>query len=348
MRIGVIGRTAEHLCDGQTVKTRTLVSELRDHYPDSEIMVVQTYDFRRRPLRRLWELARCIRRCDVIFVLLSHNGRAVLFPILYRLNRFFGKPLLHDCIGGALDEHVRQSPRMRRYLSMFRINWVETLGLKLRLEALGVNNAAVMPNFKRLSPVPIDELRPWPGEPYRFCTFSRVIPEKGIGTAAEAVMAINRKTDRRAATLDVYGPVEPSFRGAFERLVHTSGGAVRYMGVAPPEDSVRILREFFMLLFPTTFAGEGFPGTLIDAFCAALPVIATDWHCNGEIIENGATGFLCDAAKPEDLRALMEFAMENPQRVHQMRENCLQAAEKYRADRVMQAVYDEIARIMEK
>lgn len=346
MKIGVIGRTAQHLCDGQTVKTRALVNELRDHYPDSEIVIAQTHDFRWRPLRRLWELVRCMQCCDVIFVLLSRNGRAALFPIIYALNRLFRKPLLHSCIGGALDEHLRQSPGMGGYLRMFRVNWVETQGLKRRLEELGANNVEVLPNFKRLSPVAIDELRAWNGEPYRFCTFSRVIPEKGIGAAAETVAEINRKHGRRVATLDVYGPVDPSYSNAFERLVRTSGGAVRYRGIANPDESARILRDYFMLLFPTTFAGEGFPGTLIDAFCAALPVIATDWHCNGEIIEDGKTGFLYDAAESKEPRALMELAMGDPARVHQMRANCLRAAERYRANVVMRTVCDEIEAIM--
>ena len=46
------------------------------------------------------------------------------------------------------------------------------------------------------------------------------------------------------------------------------------------------LKKYFALLFPTYFHGEGFAGCLIDAFFAGIPVIATDWLYNKDIINN--------------------------------------------------------------
>ncbi len=345
--IGVIGRVTEALCDGQTVKTRILVDELQARYPRCEIFVAHTHDFKRRPFKRLGQVLRCLHKSDVIFVLLSRNGRKVIFPLLYWLNRFYGKPLFHDVIGGVLDEDLSREPGLLKQLHMFRVNWVETEGLRSRLAALGLKNGAVLPNFKRLQIVPEAERTVKTDEVWRFCTFSRVTKSKGITVACEAVMEINRERGKQVATLDVYGPVEPPYDEELKRLLAVAGDAVRYMGVADYRESSRILKGYDMLLFPTWFEGEGFPGTLVDAFSAGLPVIATDWHCNGEIITHGQTGYLYDVRQPELLKVWMEKAMTDPAGVHQMSLNCLREVRRYSAEAAMDLVCQEISAAMD-
>ena len=46
------------------------------------------------------------------------------------------------------------------------------------------------------------------------------------------------------------------------------------------------------MIFPTYYVGEGFPGTIIDAFSSGIPDIATDWRYNSEIVQNGKTGYI--------------------------------------------------------
>lgn len=345
--IGVIGRVSETLCDGQTVKTRILVDELRARYPKCEIFVAHTHDFKRRPFKRLGQVLQCLHKCDVVFVLLSRNGRRVIFPLLYWLNRIYGKPLFHDVIGGVLDEDLRREPELLKQLHMFQVNWVETEGLRSRLAALGLKNGAVLPNFKRLQVVPEAERTVKTDEVWRFCTFSRVTKTKGITVAVEAVMEINRERGKRVATLDVYGPVEPPYDVEFDRLLAEAGDAVRYMGVADYRESTRILKTYDMLLFPTWHDGEGFPGTLVDAYSAGLPVIATDWHCNGEIITHGRTGYLYDVRQPQMLKTLMETAMADPAGVHRMALNCLREVRRYSAEAAMDEICQKISETMD-
>lgn len=338
--IGIIGRVSETLCDGQTVKTRILMDELRARYPKSEIFVAHTHDFKRHPLKRLRQVVQCLKRSDAIFVLLSRNGRRVIFPLLYWLNRFYHKPLFHDLIGGVLDEDLGREPGLLKQLHMFRVNWVETEGLLNRLTALGLKNGAVLPNFKRLEILSAQDLNVKTDEIWRFCTFSRVTESKGIAVAIQAVLAINQERGKQVACLDVYGPVEPPFDQKFERLLAESGDAVRYMGVADYRESTRILKDYDLLLFPTWHDGEGFPGTLVDAFSAGLPVIATDWHCNGEIITHGQTGYLYPVDQPHMLKLLMEKAMADPEDLHRMALNCLTEVQNYDAQTAM----DEVCR----
>lgn len=336
--IGVIGRVTRELVDGQTVKTRILVEELKKAYPDCRIQMAETGNYKANPLRLLVQLVKCVRESDVIFVLLSRNGVRVIFPILDALNRIYKKPIVHDCIGGTQDRFLAENPKMKRYYNRFRVNFVETEGLKRRMEAQGLTNVEVLPNFKPLKPMSPRELTRKAGEPYRFCTFSRVIRDKGITAAAEAVMDINRDRGRMAASLDIYGPFEGDYGTELDGLIRASGGAVTYKGVADYRQSVAILKDYDMLLFPTYFRGEGFPGTLIDAFSAGLPVIASDWNCNGEIIRDGVTGWIYSLEQPMLLRQRMEEAMADPEAVYEMRLRCLEEAKRYSADEAMKTV----------
>ena len=340
--IGVIGRIDERLCDGQTIKTRVLVEELKQKYPDAAFRMVETYQYTKRAYQILKDLLRCMKDSHVVFILLSRNGMRLMFPLVNFLNFFYKKPIFHDAIGGTLDRLAAKDPILKAQLKRFDINWVESPSIKTSLENMGVRNVEYLPNFKRLPILNSDELLWINHEPFVFCTYSRVNEEKGIGRAAEAVLQINRAMGRKRVALDVFGPIEGDFGRTLDHYIELSNGAIVYRGVSQFDKSVEVLKDYYALLFPTTFFGEGFPGTLIDAFSAGLPVIATDWHCNGEIIRNGHTGYVYPADQPECLQQLMEKLISEPEKTLEMRRNCLHEAQKYSAVSVMKVICERI------
>ena len=84
------------------------------------------------------------------------------------------------------------------------------------------------------------------------------------------------------------------------------------------------------------------PGTIIDAFSAGLPVIATDWHFNGELIKNDITGYCYDWTKKELLAEHMIYVMEHPSIINHMRRNCLLEAQKYTPESAMKQILDRM------
>ena len=84
-----------------------------------------------------------------------------------------------------------------------------------------------------------------------------------------------------------------------------------------------------MLLFPTFYAGEGLAGTLIDAMCTGLPVIATDWHNNNEIITHGNNGFLVPIQDCESIAEILCNIALSPHKLLSIRKNCIKHATKY-------------------
>ena len=338
--IAVIGRMAlgTTLLDGQTVKTNTLCEELRVRYPQREFVYVDMYQYKKRALPILLGTLKAFIRCRHIFVLLSRNGRRFFFPLLTGLNRIFRRRLYHDVIGGALPGEAAKSKSLQRQLNRFDVNWVEFSRMADELRDAGVTNAEVLPNFKRLQILKPEDLTAYRQEPFVFSMFSRVTREKGMTAAAEAVSHVNQTLGRVAAIVNIYGPVEESYQEEFDRILKDHADCVRYLGCIPQDQSVAALRSSFMLLFPSVYPGEGMPGTIIDAFSAGLPVIATDWHFNGELVKTGETGYCYDWQQPQLLAEHILHAVTHPEQVDAMRPVCLKEAEKYSPDTVMDLI----------
>ena len=90
--------------------------------------------------------------------------------------------------------------------------------------------------------------------------------------------------------------------------------------------------------------GEGFPGVIIDAFISGLPVIASDWNLNSEIIEDGINGFLIE---PKDANALAEkmiWVMDHRDQLEEIRKNNLEKAKGYHIDIIWSKLMDCVLR----
>ena len=90
-----------------------------------------------------------------------------------------------------------------------------------------------------------------------------------------------------------------------------------------------------MMIFPTYYQGEGFPGAILDSYISGIPVIASNWKYNSEIVKEEQTGklFLCQDV--DDLVAKLKTLLNNPELLYKMKKNCLSEAKKYDADFVI-------------
>lgn len=326
--------------DGQTIKTRTIYEALKAHNI-ADVDRVDTYYVKRNPLRFLYQLVSSAIRDKKYIVLLSSNGRRVLFPVLSWMSRVLQKDIYHYVIGGRLAKQARDNERWRRYISSFQGNWVESTLLVDQLQAIGVKNAVYIPNFKNLRILSREELPADYSEPFRLCTFSRVIPEKGIEDAVRAVRSINGKAGSPRVTLDIYGPVPGEYAERFRELLEQSRDC-RYRGTVEPNKSVEALKDYYALLFPTYWPGEGLPGTIIDALSAGLPVIAREWTYCGEILTHMETGYIYGSDQPEKLEDTIVYAVTHVKETAAMKPACLRKAVQFSEPYVLKRILHEM------
>lgn len=331
----------ENVLDGQTIKTKILYEELL-RATDWKIIKVDTYYKKKNPIKLMLFTIWALLFAKDVVVLLSGNGMKFYFPLLYISSKLLCTKVYHDVIGGNLDSYVEKIPQFKKYLNSFEINWVETEGLKHRLSEKGIDNCEVIPNFKRLNSIREEEVKASNGEEYRFCMFSRVMKEKGIEEAIKTVQLINKERGKVVCTLDIYGVIDDGYKVSFEKIMSKVSPAIQYRGKVSYEKSVETIKGYYALLFPTFWHGEGFPGTIIDAFSAGLPVIATDWSCNGEIVENGKNGILYPNNVIKDLKGAIEYLISIPDGAMEMRKYCVKSAEKYLPDKYIEKIVNRI------
>lgn len=337
-KVLIIGHFAQgqNMCDGQTVKTLTLYEELKKK-SSWTINIVDTY-MKKNPIRLLFTSLKAILTHKQIIVLLSGNGMSFYFPLLYFFTKVFKKEIYHDVIGGNLDQYVKDNPKFKKYLNSFEVNWVETHLLKKKLEDVGVTNCVVIPNFKRL---PITQIEVAYHPLFKFVLFSRVMKEKGVEEAIEAVQLINLKN--KVCQLDIYGPIDEQYKERFDFVMKHAPEEVSYKGVVNFNESVSTLKHYDALLFPTTWKGEGFPGTLIDAFSSGLPVIASRWASNEEIVVHGQNGWLYPKEDIMTLRQAMLTFMYDTE-ILTMKKHARESAQLYQPDRYIQMIIDTLER----
>jgi glycosyltransferase involved in cell wall biosynthesis len=330
-QIGICGHfgRGKKLFDGQTVKTKILTEELIKKLGSDNIRIIDTHGWKSNPISFLIKCYQLIKVCKNIIILPAQNGIKVFVPLLLILNKLFHRKLHYVVIGGWLPELLKKNNSLRKKLTKFYGIYVETDSMVKSLKNIGLNNVRRLPNFKRLEILEESELVYSTGEPYKLCTFSRVVKEKGIEDAIDVVKSVNEALGRTVYTLDIYGQIDEKYSGRFEELRKKFPFYISYKGIVNFNDSVKVLKNYFALLFPTYYKGEGFAGTILDAFASGLPVIATNWKYNGEIIQNKLEGFLYDYKTNNLLKDILFEIAKKPSIIIKMKKNCLKKAKNY-------------------
>lgn len=325
---------------GQEVKTCILADALEAKY--GAIYRIDTLAKNskiRMPFLLLWAMLTCT---DIV-VLPAHNGLLVLSKLLAKMNGIFRRRLHYSVIGGWLQDLLPKHPDVIRALHGFTGIYVETKTMMDALQKLGFNNVCVVPNCKPLAIVSKDKLAKSYSVPYRLVTFSRVTEKKGIGTAADIVMKLNKKYGRDVFELDIWGPIDQGEdeRWFAEQRRHFTS-AISYRGNAPFDKSVEILSEYFALLFPTQYYTEGIPGTIIDAYAAGVPVIASRWKSFADVVEEGVTGLGYEFSKMACLESILEKIAANPSVINKLKQGCIRKANDFLPQNAIKPIIDRI------
>ena len=333
----------ENLLNGQTIKTKIITEELQRQLGQAQVSIIDTHGGLKTLAKAPHQCLAALQKSRNVVIFPAHNGLRVYAPLLSRLRHFFkGRRLHYVVIGGWLPQFLQKRKCLARALKRFDAIYVETSTMKAALEAQGFENIFVMPNCKKLAVLSEDELVYPQGLPLKLCTFSRVMKEKGIGDAVEAVRNVNAELGYQAYTLDIYGQVDPAQTEWFEALKSSFPEGVRYCGCVDADKSVQALQGYFALLFPTHFYTEGIPGTIIDAYAAGVPVISAKWESYSDVVEEGITGFGYEFDEESQLEDILVNAATEPDMVLKKKSSCLREAEKYKIERATKVLLEQI------
>ena len=283
-----------------------------------------------------------LKKAETVVIFPADNGFKIIVPLLTFFNKFFKRKLLYVVIGGFLPKLLENKPRYIKKLRKFEAMFVQTENIKNDLEKLGLTNIRFLTNLKRITPVDESDVVIDENEEIKVCTFSRITEDKGVYDAVEAVKLANSKLGGKKISIDMYGMVATNFAERFEKLKEENSDILSYKGVAPYDKTVDVLKDYFALLFPTYYHGEGFPGGFIDAFNSALPVIATDWLYNKDLIKHEENGLLVPIKDAEALsEAILRLYRDRPFR-RKLALNSLGKAKDYEPENVLAEFFEYI------
>ena len=285
--------------DGETMKNRILLKYLSKEF--DYIYIVDT----RNRLTRIYHMIK------YIYLLLFYRNTKIIFSassfVTYKLIKI-ASCLLWDLnkvtywvIGGRFAEFIEEGKiKKDLYLKMNRI-LVEGDAMTDKLKELGFCNVITVPNFKEITYLPA--LKDTEEKMTKFVFLSRIIPQKGVDLIISASEELNKKYGVDFI-VDFYGKIDPTYEGIFKNKIKDIEN-LNYKGFLDltTKGGYDTLSDYSIMLFPTFWQGEGFPGIIIDAYIAGLPIIASDWNLNSQIIRDNVTGILIP---PNDVNALAE------------------------------------------
>lgn len=314
---------------GQNIKTATVANELIKLYKKDGVKCLKTYGKITDLIAVPFFVLKALISSQNVIILPAQNGLRIIAPLLAVGNKIFKRKIHYAVIGGWLPQFIQTHKYLAKHLKSFNGIYPETTTVKNALEKQGFNNVFVMPNFKDLNVLGQDELIYHTKPPFKLCLFSRVMKEKGVQEAVDTVKAINQAFGKTVYSLDIYGPVWPSQTEWFNNLQKDFPDYVKYGGVVPFNKSIEVLKDYFALLFPTRFYTEGIPGTVIDAYAAGVPVIASRWESFSDLIDDGETGYGYTFDNFEEFKNLLNDIAQNPKKIEELKPNCLKKAQGY-------------------
>ena len=283
---------------GESMKNHLFIDRFKELF--DQVITIDIFQPRKHPI--------CIVKV-LLVALFYRNAKIVLSVSPATGDKFIRLLLKLGCrqiyywaVGILLMDYFQQGRFDARVYNQLKAVYVQSPIMVSVLKECGVNNVVYVPNSKRIDYLPPINNNKGTDGVVKFVFLSRVHPDKGCKEIIEAAKKLNSLGLESSFLIDFYGTIAPGYENHFMSMIESCPNA-NYMGFLDLncQDGYDKLSNYDAMLFPTYYDGEAFPGAVIDAFISGLPVIASDWHFNKEIIDE-EVGIL---VKPRDIATLM-------------------------------------------
>lgn len=334
--LGYFGYVTNQL-DGQTIKTRNVYNLIESR--SNKIGVISHFDTQQfqqskfSVLTMIWELV----KVNKLVYLPAHNNLRYLFPILFLICKIFRIEILYFVIGGWLFDYLLDKPIHRFLLKKITKIFPENSQLEKLLEfTFGFKNLQTLPNFRvhNFKPNLAKEKKS-----YRIVFMARINRMKGI----EVIFKIaeyfeNNSIGPKKVSIDFYGTIDKNDEELF--LANISRHPITtYKGTLAPENIYYTLSKYDVMILPTKYYTEGFPGSILDAYIAGIPVIVTHWKHALEFVDHAKSGFVVPFENGEqEIKYKLTELYNNEDLLYQMKKNAYEKSKEYSSESVWKII----------
>lgn len=259
-----------------------------------------------------WQILTKMKHFDTVFLHGTYRDYLVFAPFTVWLAKWMGKRMVMRKFAGNFAEIYEKANPVSRALMRYALKNADVTCWETKaLVEFGkkFNKQSIwFPNVRKDSGVRRGD-RPYQ---HKLVFLSRVERMKGIFTLIEAMKILGNDYQ-----LKIYGPlngIEP------EEL---QGENYSYHGSVEAALVPQKLAENDVLILPTKWGAEGYPGVIIEAYGVGVPVISTPMGAIPEIVSDGKTGFFTPV---DDAQALADTIRRfNQDNYPQYADNALKA-----------------------
>lgn len=268
-----------------------------------------------------------IMSCNTLVYIPAHNNLKYFFPIIFLITKMMSIQMHYLVIGGWLVDFLKSLPIHRIGLARLKMIYPETRIMSDRLKTeFQINNVIQLHNFRmntHLSkPCKIIE-----DDELKLVFMARVQPMKGVDTIFKLSNRLKELTDLKVS-IDIYGQIQEDYKDSFYRAL-IQYNFVTYKGSLDPDNINETLMNYNLMLFPTKYFTEGFPGSILDAYHAGVPVIATRWKYADEFIEDNISGVITEFNNDDDFVQHTIELLIDANKIKLLKKGANEAAKKY-------------------
>lgn len=321
--VGTIKKVAN--C-GESMKNHLFIDRFREVF--DRVITIDIFKPKKHPL--------CVVK--LFFILLFHKHDKIILSVSpVTADKFLNFIFKMGCdnvyywaVGISLVDGFEKGCFTKERYNRLKAIYVQSPRMVNVLGKYGLGNVQYVPNSKPILFYP--DITSRHNDTVRFVFLSRMDPKKGCEMILECAENLTLQGYKNRFKVDFYGLIAESKKQWFalfsQKLALSETCEYRGFLDLTCKKGYEILSGYDAMLFPTFYDGEAFPGILIDAFIAGLPVVASDWHFNRDIVTE-QTGIMIPAKDKNALYQAMKEILDGHIDIKTMAVNCQQEAWKY-------------------
>lgn len=294
---------------GETMKNQLFLKRFGELF--DKVIPIDTLNWKDRPwvLVKLFFTLLFNRRAKVV-ISASPISADLVIKFLYHIR--LKKDVFYWVVGGSLHNMVKDGKIKTNHMRYLKAILVQGTKMCKELQKAGLDNVVYIPNSKYIDFIPAKAPKPLQDK-IHFVFLSRIAPYKGCDYIFASVKELNKQYSEKF-DVTFYGRIESGYDSFLSSV--ESFDNVKYNGVLnllSGHSGYEELAKYDVMLFPTYWSGEGFPGVVIDAYISSLPIIATEWNLNTDVIEDGKDGWIIPVHNVDALTTAMKSIIEHPE-----------------------------------